>query len=149
MFMRNQRLVCLLFVGSMAVGASPCTGSEDSDPPKITKLKFGTITVDGTVYEKDVVIDGGEARQRKKGPSKPMRGKYGHTPLTELEEIPWDCKTLVIGIGMSSRLPVTADFKKEAKKRGVKLILMETPDAVKYFMKNYGPEVNAIFHITC
>ena len=62
--------------------------------------------------------------------------------------LPW-CKTLVIGIGMSSRLPVTKAFKTEAKERGIELILLETPKAVKYFMKNYGPKVNAIFHITC
>ncbi len=122
---------------------------DDGKPPKITKLKFGTITIDDTTYDKDMVYDKGEWRQRKKKPSKPYRAKYNHTPLTEFEAIPWDCDVLVIGIGMSSRLPVTKGFKKEAAKRGVKLIMMETPEAVKYFTKNFGPRMNAIFHITC
>lgn len=122
---------------------------EDDKAPKITGLKFGTIKVNGKTYEKDIIIDKGKVSERKKGPSRPQREEYGHTPLTPLEAIPWDCKKLVVGIGMSSRLPVTKAFKEEAKKRGVELVLLETPEAVEYFTKNYGPEVNAIFHITC
>ncbi len=123
--------------------------TENTNPPVIKNLKFGSITINGTTYEKDVVIEKGVIRQRKKGPSKPLRGKYGHTPLTSTEKIPWNCDTLVIGIGMSSRLPVVDEFKKKAKSKGVVLILLETPKAVKYFTKNYGPKTNAIFHITC
>ena len=122
---------------------------EDTKTPEITKLKFGTITVDGVLFEKDIVIDNGKVRQRKKGPSKPERDKYGHTPLTPHELIPWDCKVLVIGKGMSNRLPITKDFMKEVDKRNIKLIVLETPEAVEYFTKNYHSGMNAIFHITC
>ena len=117
--------------------------------PKIKNLKFGSITINGVVYDKDVVIEKGAVRQRKKGPSKHLRSKYGHTPLTPQENIPWNCDTLVVGIGMSSRLPVIPAFKKKAKSKGVTLILLQTPKAVKYFTKHYGPKTNAIFHITC
>lgn len=123
--------------------------AEESNAPEIVDLKFGTISVNGTVYDTDVVIENGKARKRKKGPSRDRRPEFGHTPLTELEEIPWDCDTLVIGIGMSSRLPVVDEFKAKAKSKGVKLILLETPKAVEYFLKNYGPKTNAIFHVTC
>lgn len=64
-------------------------------------------------------------------------------------QIPWKCKTLVIGTGMNGRLPVVKEFKEEARRRGVKLILLKTPDAVKYFLDHYGPQINAILHITC
>jgi hypothetical protein len=124
-------------------------GQQKLEPPKITNVKFGSIKIDGVTFEKDVVIKNGEVRERKKGPSKAERAKYGHTPLTPQEKIPWDCKKLVIGIGMSSRLPVTKEFKKEAKSRGVELILLQTREAIKYFMENYDSEMNAIFHITC
>lgn len=117
--------------------------------PEITDLGFGTITVDGRTFTKDVVIENGVARKRKKGPSKPERAKYGHTPLTPKEKIPWDCKTLVVGTGMYGKLPVVEEFKEEAKRRGVKLILLKTPEAVKYFLNNYGPDINAVFHTTC
>jgi hypothetical protein len=117
--------------------------------PEITDLEFGSITVDGIAYDKDIVIENGVTRKRKKGPSRERRAEYGHTPLTAKEEIPWNCKTLVVGTGMHGKLPVVEEFKEEAKRRGVKLILLETPSAVEYFLENYGPEVNAIFHITC
>ena len=124
-------------------------GEKANQAPKITDLEFGSITVDGETFHKDVVIENGVARKRKKGPSKADRAKYGHTPLTPKEKIPWDCKTLVVGTGMQGRLPVVEEFKEEAKRRGVKLVLLKTPEAVEYFLKNYGPDIDAIFHVTC
>ena len=46
----------------------------------VDAYEFGRITIDGVVYEHDVVIEKGEIRKRKKGPSKALRGRYGaHT----------------------------------------------------------------------
>ena len=61
----------------------------------------------------------------------------------------WECKTLVVGTGMYGKLPVVKEFEQEAKRRGVKLVILKTKEAVKYFLENYGPDLNAIFHITC
>lgn len=120
-----------------------------SSPPKIEGLKFGQIMVNGKEYAADVVLDGGKVRERDKRPSRQDREKYGHTPLTPREEIPWDCKTLILGIGMDGSLPVTGELKEEAKRRGVRLILLKTPEAVEYLLKNYADGMNAILHITC
>jgi hypothetical protein len=56
---------------------------------KARLVKFGEIEVEGKRYTHDVVIDGGKVRKRKKGPSKEFREKFGHTPLSAGEEIPW------------------------------------------------------------
>lgn len=126
------------------------TGTDENPrPPEISYEKFGEIVVNGERFTRDIVIEGGEVRKRKKGPSKTEKAKYGHTPLTPREKIPWGCKTLVIGTGMHGRLPVVKEFKEEAKRLGVKLVILETREAVKYFLENYGPDINAIFHITC
>ena len=122
---------------------------EESNPPEIAYKKFGEIVVKGEKFTKDIVIEGGKVRKRKKGPSKDEKAKYGHTPLTPKEEIPWECKTLVVGTGMHGKLPVVKEFEEEAKRRGVKLVILKTKEAVKYFLENYGPDLNAIFHITC
>ena len=37
---------------------------------RFQKFSFGSIRIDGTTYEHDVVIDGGQIRKRKKKPSK-------------------------------------------------------------------------------
>ena len=60
------------------------------------KVSFGTIRIDGSTYEQDVVIDRGEIRKRKKTPSKKFRDEFGHTPLPIEEKIPWKCHRLVI-----------------------------------------------------
>lgn len=126
------------------------TGADEGPrPPEIIYEEFGEIVVKGEKFTKDIVIEGGEVRKRKKGPSKGEKAKYGHTPLTPKEEIPWECKTLVIGTGMYGKLPVVKEFREEAKRRGVELVILKTGEAVKYFLENYGPDLNAIFHITC
>lgn len=118
-------------------------------PLKIEGLVFGRITVDGKEHTSDIIIDRGKLRERDKAPSHGERAKYGHTPLTPKEEIPWECKTLLIGIGMDGLLPVTEELKEEAKKRGVKLILKKTPEAAEYLKEHYEEDMNVILHITC
>lgn len=117
--------------------------------PTVKSLGFGKIKFDGKVYEKDIVIENLKVRKRDKGPSKIRRSEFGHTPLTIEESIPWDCEVLVIGKGMSNRLPITDEVKAMAKEKGVELVILKTPEACEYFNKNYTEGMNAIFHITC
>ena len=49
---------------------------------RFEKFSFGSIRIDGTTYEHDVVIDRGKVRKRKKKPSKKFRDTLGHTPLS-------------------------------------------------------------------
>lgn len=115
---------------------------------RITHFTFGTIEVDGLTYEHDVVIDRGEIHERRKKASKKFRDAFGHTPLSAEEPIPWKCDHLVIGTGAYGRLPVMDEVKREAKKRGVQLIVLPTADAIKFLQKE-SPKTNAILHVTC
>jgi hypothetical protein len=72
-------------------------------------FSFGTLQIDGSTYEQDVVIDRGEIRKRRKMPSKKFRDDFGHTPLSIEEEIPWKCRRLVIGTGASASVPRSRD----------------------------------------
>jgi hypothetical protein len=147
-FFKSLITVSLTFAVFALVGFNSAEEKEKK-APNVKSIEFGKIKVNGKLYEKDIVIEGYDVRTRKKGPSKEFRDEYSHTPLTHHEEIPWDCKVLVIGIGMSERLPVTDKFKALAKKKGVTLIMMRTPEAVEYYNKNFSKDMNAIFHITC
>jgi len=84
--------------------------------------KFGEIEVEGTRYTHDMVIDGGNVRKRKKKPSKQFREKFGHTPLSAGEEIPWGSKRLIVGTGVHGALPVMDEVFAEAKRRNIELI---------------------------
>ena len=55
---------------------------------RFERFSFGTIRIDGSTCEYDVVIDRGEVRKRKKGPSKQFSDASGHTPLSIEEKIP-------------------------------------------------------------
>jgi hypothetical protein len=113
------------------------------------RFEFGSIEIDGSTYEHDVVLEGGHVRKRKKGPSKPLRSQYGHTPLSAAEEIPWRCRRLVIGTGAEGRLPVMDDVVREADRRGVDLVIVPMRDAIEELARVPDEETNAILHVTC
>ena len=112
------------------------------------KCRFGSLKIDGERYTKDVILDGGVIRKRKKKPSREYRDQFGHTPVSLKEEIPWDCKRLVIGTGMDGRLPVMEEVQAEAQRRGVEVLVRPTPEAVQILQEN-SANTNAILHVTC
>ena len=111
------------------------------------KFSFGTLRMDGSTYERDVVIDRGEIRKRKKTPSRKFHHEFGHTTLSIEEKIPWKCHRLVIGTGAYSRLPVMKEMKREAKRRHIELVIVPTREAIRLIEKESA--ANAILHVTC
>ena len=120
---------------------------------EIKGLNFGSITIDGKEYAKDVVIDRGIVKERKKKASKKYKEEFGgHTPLTTEENIPWRCKVLVIGSGHNGALPIEENVIREAKDREIELKVFDTPDAVDYLKKLKKSDIretNAVLHLTC
>ena len=110
-------------------------------------FSFGSIRIDGVTYEYDIVIDRNQVRKRRKRPSKKFRDEFGHTPLSIEEEIPWNCRRLVIGIGTGA-LPIMDEVKREAKRRKVKLLILPTAEAIETLNEN-AADTNAILHVTC
>lgn len=113
----------------------------------VDRLSFGSIRIEGVTYEHDVVIDRGEVRKRKKKPSKKYRNQFGHTPLSVAEAIPWKCSRLIVGTGTGA-LPVMDEVKREAKRKGVELLVMPTAQAIKELVHS-SKDTNAILHVTC
>ena len=109
---------------------------------------FGSLEIDGTTHERDVVIDRGGIRSRKKGPSKPFRSRFGHTPLSAAEDIPWNCRRLIIGTGAGGALPVMDEVRTEARRRGVELVVVPTTEAIEE-LQRHPSKSNAILHLTC
>ena len=114
---------------------------------RVQRFSFGSIRIDGTTHDHDVVIDGGQIRKRKKKPSKKFRDAFGHTPVSVEEEIPWKCRRLVIGTG-GGALPVMDEVKQEAKRRKIKLLILPTVEAIEE-LKQRPDEANAVLHVTC
>jgi hypothetical protein len=114
---------------------------------RFESFSFGSIRIDGTMYEHDLVINGGKVRKRKKKESKKYREAFGHTPVSIEEEIPWNCRRLIIGTGAGA-LPVMDEVKQEAKRRKVELLIVPTARAIKLLQQEHE-STNAILHVTC
>jgi hypothetical protein len=112
-------------------------------------VEFGELDIDGHRYANDVVIEAGHIRKRKKKPSRPYRERYGHTPLSVGESIPWRGRRLIIGTGAYGRLPIMPEVSDEAERRGIELIALPTDQACQLIDECEDENVNAILHITC
>ena len=112
------------------------------------RYEFGSIQIDDVTYERDVVIDRGTIRKRKKKPSRRFRSSYGHTPLSAAEDIPWKCRRLVVGTGAHGALPIMDDVEREARARHVELVVAPTAQAIENLARD-SERTNAILHVTC
>jgi hypothetical protein len=113
---------------------------------RFQSFSFGSIRIDGITYEHDVVIDRGEVRKRRKNPSRKFRDSFGHTPLSVDEQIPWQCRRLVIGTGTGA-LPVMEQVQLEAQRRKIELVIVPTARAIEVLKQS--ADTNAILHVTC
>ena len=116
---------------------------------KLQMQSFGEIEVDGQRYDYDLVIEQGRIRKRKKMPSKVYRGRYGHTPLSADEAIPWHGKRLFIGTGVYGKLPVMPEVYAAAQQQQIELVALPTPQLCSVLQKLLPKDVNAVLHVTC
>ena len=110
---------------------------------------FGAIVINGQRFDRDMVVEQGRLRPRKKGPSKARRGDYGHTPLTAAEDLPWSGSKLIIGTGASGRLPILPEVLDEAEARGIELVALPTSEACELLRSIASEQVSAVLHVTC
>ena len=112
-------------------------------------IDFGVIEIEGERYDHDVIIERGTVRKRKKKASKAYREKFGHTPLSIDEPIPWHGKVLYIGTGSYGSLPVMDEVYAEAQRRGIEVIALPTREICQQLATHQAKDINAILHVTC
>ena len=116
---------------------------------KMRMQTFGEIEVEGERYDDDLVIEQGEIRKRRKKPSKAYRARFGHTPLSAEEAIPWHGKTLFVGTGMYGKLPIMPEVQAEAEAKGIEVVARPTPELCGILRELKPKDINAILHVTC
>ena len=118
---------------------------------KATLVEFGLLEIDGRRFDRDVVVEGGRVGRRDKKASKRLRDRYGHTPLSLLEPIPWQCRRLIVGTGANGALPIDDAVLEEAARRGVELVALPTEEACELLSTADADlaTTNAILHVTC
>ena len=112
-------------------------------------LGFGQVEIDGKRYGSDVVIERGRVRRRHKGPSKPYRDRFGHTPLSGAEAIPWGGPRLIVGTGVDGLLPIMPEVYEDARRRNIEIVALHTETACRVIADLKRTDVNAVLHVTC
>ncbi len=116
---------------------------------KARLVEFGLVEIDGKTYDHDVLVERGRVSRRHKKPSQAQRERYGHTPLTTAEPLPWHCRRLIVGTGAEGRLPVAPDVIEEARRRGVELLMLPTAEACERLSAADVADTAAVIHVTC
>jgi hypothetical protein len=119
--------------------------------PRIDATSFGSITIDGTVFEHDIIVSqDGQLTKRKKKLSKAVYGTSHTISVEEAEYIQGRAEAdhLIIGAGQHGMVhlsPEAADFF--ARKRCA-VVLVPTPEAIRIWNETEGGAAG-LFHVTC
>lgn len=118
--------------------------------PRIDATQFGSITIEGSVIEHDVLIRlSGEVRKRKKKLSKAVFGSSHTISLEEAEYIfEQGADRLIIGSGQNGMVTLSAEAAGYFRKAGVRVDLSPTPEAIHQWNKAKGSAIG-LFHVTC
>jgi hypothetical protein len=113
---------------------------------KIDKYNFGSITINGKEYTKDVIIFPNQVLS-------PWWREKGHNlTLKDLEKvIEFNPNLVIIGTGAEGIMKTPQNILKELNKNGIKTITAKTGEAV--ILYNQKTQINenvvACLHLTC
>ncbi|MFO7901819.1 MAG: Mth938-like domain-containing protein [Planctomycetota bacterium] len=118
--------------------------------PTVDETEFGHITVNGNVYDHDIVIRlSGQVKKRKKKLSKQQHGTSHTVSLAEAEHM-YDegAERIVLGTGQHGVLELSNAAREFFQNHGCTVMAAPTPDAVKIWNHAEGKTI-AMFHVTC
>lgn len=118
--------------------------------PLIVKPLFGQIKVDGKKYKYDIVVEpDGSVRKRNKKLSKAVYRTSHKISLTEAVDIyRVGMPDLLICSGLFNRIKLSDEAAQFFQKRGVEVVILRTPKAIKYW-NNSEESLVGLFHISC
>jgi hypothetical protein len=117
---------------------------------QIEATTFGSITIDGKTYERDVVIRlSGEVVKRKKKLSKKLYGT-SHTLSKDEAKFVFEkgCELLILGSGQVGNVHLSPEAEAYFAKKDCRVLLHRTPEAANLFNKSHVKKIG-LFHVTC
>jgi hypothetical protein len=120
--------------------------------PRIDKTSFGSITVEGTTFEHDIIIrPDGRVKKRKKKLSKAI---YGTSHTISLQEAEYVCEQgagaarLIVGSGQYGNVELSPEAAAYVQRRNCDVVLAPTPEVIDVWNSTEGGAIG-LFHVTC
>lgn len=118
--------------------------------PRIDQTTFGSITIEGTTFGHDVLIQlDGQVKKRKKKLSKAIYGTSHILSLDEAKHIyEKGTQRLIIGTGQYDNVRLSDEAADYFKRKQCQVEMLPTPNAIQAWNETEG-SVISLFHVTC
>ena len=118
--------------------------------PRINRTQFGSVTIDGKVFDHDVIIRlDGQVKKRKKKLSKAVYGTSHTMSLAEAEHLYQDgAERLLIGSGQEGRVELSEEAATFFARNRCQVELLSTPEVIPVWNRAEGAVIG-LLHVTC
>jgi len=118
--------------------------------PRIDRTKFGSITIEGEVFERDMIIRlDGQVKKRKKKLSKAIYGTSHVISLDEARHVyQKGAERLIIGAGQQGLVALSDEAAAYFEGKGCRVELLPTRKAIRAWNEAEGAVIG-LFHVTC
>jgi len=118
--------------------------------PSIDQTSFGSITIEGKVFEHDVIIRlNGQVEKRKKKLSKAIYGTSHIMSLAEAKHVyEKGTQRLIIGTGQYDNVRLSDEATDYFKRKQCMVDMLPTPTAIGTWNETVGHAIG-LFHVTC
>ena len=118
--------------------------------PHIDQTNFGSITIEGSGFEHDVIIGmDGEVKKRQKKLSKAI---YGTSHMISLDEAihvyQAGAERLIIGTGQAGMVGLSDEAADYFQRQKCSVEMLPTPQAIRAWNEAEGTIIG-LFHVTC
>ena len=118
--------------------------------PRIDSTEFGSIMIDGTAFEHDVVIrPNGDVKKRKKKLSKAVHGTSHVVSADEARHVyKKGAERLILGSGQHGCVALSEEAAGYFRQKGCRVDVSPTLEAVRAWNDAKGAVIG-LFHVTC
>lgn len=118
--------------------------------PKIDRTEFGSITIEGKVFERDVIVRlDDQVKKRKKKLSKAIYGTSHVISLDEARHVYQEgTARLIVGAGQYGLVELSDEAADYFEQKGCRVELLPTPKAIQAWNEAKGAVIG-LFHVTC
>ena len=120
------------------------------DAAKDRRTRFGSVTIDGQVYEHDVLIRlDGKVVKRKKKLSKAIYGTSHIISLAEARHVyQKGAELLLVGAGQNGTVTLSEEAAAYLERHRCQVQLLPTPEVIPLWNQTDGTVI-ALVHVTC